>query len=127
MDQRRNLMYWKFWESKKPNDPASASANTKLPKPKDLPDRIGRHLVVDQKLNPDYVWTLRCALSPRPERKNYFNFRIFDPAQARAAGCQVENYNRLDDHPDLILYEGRYDFKSHSLELENVPPLPSAA
>ena len=120
-------MHWKFWESKNPSGLASAASSAKLPKPKDLPDRMGRYLVVNEKLDPDYVWTVKCALRPRPERNNFFDFRIFDPAKARTAGCQVDKYSHLDDHPDLILYKGSYDFKSHSFELQKEPPFPRAA
>jgi hypothetical protein len=120
-------MNWKFWESKNQSGPAAASVGTKLAKPKDLPAQIGRHLVVNAKLDPNYVWKLKCALRPRPERDHYFDFRIFDPAKARTAACQVDNYDSLNDHPDLILFKGRYDKNTHDLELDKEPPLTSAA
>ena len=34
--------------------------------------------------------------------------RIFDPAVANQKGVDVDDYRSLDDHPDLVLYEGYY-------------------
>mgnify|MGYP001050678799 CR=1 FL=1 len=34
--------------------------------------------------------------------------RIFDPEIATKKGVNVENYHDLDNHPELILYEGYY-------------------
>lgn len=34
--------------------------------------------------------------------------RIFDPAAATKQGVNVEEYHNLDNHPELILYEGYY-------------------
>lgn len=34
--------------------------------------------------------------------------RIFDPAAATKQGINVEEYPNLDNHPELILYEGYY-------------------
>ena len=34
--------------------------------------------------------------------------RIFDPATTNERGVDVEDYHSLDDHPELILYEGYY-------------------
>lgn len=34
--------------------------------------------------------------------------RIFDPAAATKQGVNVEDYHNLDNHPELILYEGYY-------------------
>lgn len=34
--------------------------------------------------------------------------RIFDPATAEEKGVAIKDYQSLDSHPDLILYEGYY-------------------
>ena len=34
--------------------------------------------------------------------------RIFDPASADKRGITIDGYKSLDDHPELILYEGYY-------------------
>ncbi len=34
--------------------------------------------------------------------------RIFDPAVAKEKGVTIEDYESLNEHPELILYEGYY-------------------
>ena len=34
--------------------------------------------------------------------------RIFDPGTANQKGVTIDDYKSLDNHPDLILYEGYY-------------------
>ena len=34
--------------------------------------------------------------------------RIFDPATTKEKGVAIEEYESLDDHPELILYKGYY-------------------
>jgi len=34
--------------------------------------------------------------------------RIFDPTTTKQKDVAIENYHSLDNHPDLILYEGYY-------------------
>lgn len=105
-------MSWKFWQK---NNAAKEGAG--LPKPKDLPEPVGRYLVVDLKLEPDYVWALKAALRPHAENRDIRDFRIFSPAKADAAGVTVRSFKTLDEHPDLILFEGWVDKKTNQLKL----------
>lgn len=34
--------------------------------------------------------------------------RIFDPTAAKEKGVAIDDYESLDNHPDLIVYEGYY-------------------
>jgi hypothetical protein len=123
---KERKMQWKFWR----REPSGGGSNTngmKLPKPKELPTQIGMYLVVHEKLEPDWVWALRCVLRQRPERKSYYDFRVFDPAAAHAAQVLVLNYTSLDAHPELVLFKGRYDKDVRDPELDRTPPIPSAA
>lgn len=36
-------------------------------------------------------------------------FRIFHPAAVRNKGVIIDDYQSLDNHPELILYEGYYE------------------
>jgi hypothetical protein len=119
--KKERTMRWKFWL----RQPSGRGA--KLPKPKELPSQVGMYLVVHEKLDPDWVWALRCVLRPRPEHNRYFDFRVFDPAAARAANIQVLDYTSLDTHPELILFKGRYDKDLRDPELDRTPPMSSAA
>jgi hypothetical protein len=105
-------MSWNFWQK---NNVAKEGAG--LPKPKDLPEAVGRYLVVDLKLDPDYVWALKAALRPHEENRDIRDFRIFSPAKADAAGVTVRNYKTLDEHPALILFEGWVNKKTNQLKL----------
>jgi hypothetical protein len=115
-------MQWKFWLQG-----ASNGGGIKLPKPKELPSQIGMYLIVHEKLDPDRVWALRCAVRQHPERKRYFDFRVFDPAAARTANVQVADFTSLDAHPELVLFKGRYNKDLRDPELERTPTMPGAA
>ena len=105
-------MNWKFWQKKDASQEAGG-----LPKPKDLSEAVGRYLVVDMKLDPDYVWTLKAALRPREDNRDMRDFRIFHPGKADAAGVAVRNYLSLDEHPELILYAGSLNKKTNKVKL----------
>ena len=105
-------MNWKFWQKKDTTQEAQG-----LPRPKDLSEVVGRHLVVDLEMDPDWVWTLKAALRRREENRDIKDIRIFIPEKANADGVQVRNYHSLDAHPDLVLYEGWVNTKTNQLEL----------
>ena len=41
-------------------------------------------------------------------RKQVIMIRIFDPATANEKGVAIDDYESLDNHPELILYQGYY-------------------
>jgi hypothetical protein len=104
-------MGWKFWQK---NDASQDTGG--LPKPKDLPEAVGRYLVVDLKMDPDTVWALKAALRPRQDNKDIRDFRVFNPTRADAAGISVRNFKTLDEHPDLILHEGWFNKKTNQVK-----------
>jgi hypothetical protein len=98
-------MEWKFWGKK-------AGGSEKAPKlsgPKDLPDAVGRRLVVDMELDPDWVWSLKAVVRRREDTRNVREVRVFDPTRALAAGVRVKNFDSLDENPGQILYDGWYN------------------
>jgi hypothetical protein len=99
---------WKFWKTASRNDQTLNQKARKLPKPKDLPDRVGIHLVTQLKLDPDWVWTLKVVVRPTTERQN-FEIRIFDPEEAFLSDVIVTDFNSLEDFPELILFEGYFN------------------
>lgn len=101
-------MHWKFWKKRIAKQTAGR-ANTKMPAPKQLPQQVGGYLVVKEKLDPDWVWSLRCVVRRYPERNSQFDFRVFDPAAAKQKGISVVNFNSLDVYPEMILYQGFYN------------------
>ena len=111
-------MNWKFWDKKKQTKKFSDTNQIKLTKPKELPDRVGRYLVTQLKEDPDWVWSLKCAMRPKADEKNVFEVRIFNPATAASKEVTVANYNSLDAHPDIILFFGSFNKNTDSVQLE---------
>ena len=126
---RGKEMLWGFW--KKGPAPAKPLNAQRLRKPQVLPQAVGRELIVQLGKNPDWVWSLKSVMHKSPRGKHRHNVRVFDQAQATAMGISVVDYTSLDDHPELILFEGWYDRKSWKARIkEMVKPeesLPRAA
>ena len=126
---RGKEMFWGFW--KKGPVPAQLLHAQRLRKPQVLPQAVGRELIVQLGKNPDWVWSLKSVVHKSPRGKHRYNVRVFDQAQAAAIGISVVDYTSLDDHPELILFEGWYDRRSWKARInEMVKPeesLPRAA
>ena len=99
-----------FWNRKKPEE-----GGIQLPGPKGLPQLVGAHMVVEEKQDPDVVWNLKGVLRPT-EKKKAFYCRVFSEAQAAQAGVKVKNWNSLDDHSALILWEGYFDTETNTAQ-----------
>jgi len=69
-----------FWKKKPATEEPSKPKAEKLLKPKDIPELVGRHLIVQLKQNPDWVWRLKGVVRPRSGGKDRFDFRVFDKA-----------------------------------------------
>jgi hypothetical protein len=109
-------MNWKFWKKETQDVPVAANPS-KLAKPKELPEPVGRKMVTALKLDPDLVWSFRYVSRPMQDRKNASEFRIFNPDTAHQKGISVKDFTSLDDRPDLILYSGLYDKSAASVEI----------
>ena len=113
-------MGWKFWQKDVPSATDAAGKTAKLGKPRDLPQEVGRYLVVDQGLEPDWAWSLRCVVKPRENARNTFDVRVFSAETASQRGVTVRDYASLDEHTDLILFAGWYSKESHQAHLERL-------
>ena len=111
-------MNWKFWQKDKSSGISSGTKAVRLPKPKDLPDRVGMYLVTQLKEDPDWVWSLKCAMRSKVEEKNVFEIRIFNPAAAAREGVVIANFDSLDTHSELILFFGSFNKITNSVQLE---------
>lgn len=98
-------MGWKFWNNMK-GAKDSEGRSARLPGIKELPSHIGMHLVVKEKLDPDWVWELKIVKCQRGEDKKIYDFRVFSRKQAADAGVRIVDYHSLTTHPQLILYFG---------------------
>lgn len=110
-------MKWTFWEKRPKTEGLLKAEVHKLPKPKDIPEPVGRYLVVELGKNPDWVWRLKSVTRPRPEGKDRFDVRVFDEVKTAAKNLAVRDYTSLDGHPELILYEGWFDKKSMDVHI----------
>jgi hypothetical protein len=119
-------MKWKFWEGKTETGEQRPESH-KLPKPKDIPEPVGRYLVVELGKNPDWVWNLKAVVRPRPDGKDRYDVRVFNLSTAAQAKVTVKDYTSLDGHPEAVLYEGWYDKKSFKVEIHEISPVPRAA
>jgi hypothetical protein len=106
---RRLRMFWKRKETKKREE--------KLPGPTGIPDLAGRYLVVEEKKDADWVWKLKGVVLPTEKKKGFY-CRVFDEGQAARAGVKVKDWTSLDDHPDLILWEGYFDKETNTARRE---------
>jgi hypothetical protein len=113
-------MDWKFWQKKETAETPSGGKPQKLDKPRDIPQEVGRHLVVDQGLDPDFAWSLKCVRKPRENSKSTFDIRIFNLATVEKHGLKVRDYSSFDDHMDLVIFVGWYDKRTQSVQLERM-------
>ena len=111
-------MNWKFWQKGKQRENSAGIAAVQLSKPKELPYPVGIYLVTKLKLDPDWVWNLKCVMRPKADEKKVFEIRMFSPATTAGKGVVVSNYHSLDEHPDLILFFGSFNKRTGSVELE---------
>ncbi|MBC8439199.1 MAG: hypothetical protein H8D87_05905 [Deltaproteobacteria bacterium] len=110
-------MNWNFWKKKKTDlkvKPAKAQA-----KPKDLPQDVGKYMVVQLGYDPDWVWALKSVVIEKENKKDCFDFRAFDAVTAHDKGVKVQNYSSLEGHPDLILFDGWYDKNSRQVAVND--------
>jgi hypothetical protein len=110
-------MRWKFWSKSRSGQTAQNEPSKTLPKPREIPDIIGRHLVVEMKEDPDWVWELKAVICPKEDASGAFRLRLFDPGLARTVGVRIHDYTTLDEHPHLILYEGWYSNSTQEVHL----------
>lgn len=102
-------MFWKHKETKE--------GVVKLPGPKDIPELVGRHMVVQEKKDPDWVWALKGLVRPAGKKKAFY-CRVFNEAQTAQARVRVKDWTSLDGHPDLILWEGYFDKETMTVRRE---------
>jgi hypothetical protein len=89
-------MFWKRKETKEGEE--------KLPGPKEIPELAGTYMIVEGK-DPDLVWQLKVVIRPAGKKKAFY-CRVFSEGQVAQAGVNVKDWTSLDNHPDLMLWEG---------------------
>ena len=110
-------MFWKKSKTGEPSQPKSEN----LPGPRSIEELVGRHIIVDLKQNPDWVWNLNSVVRRREGGKHRFDFRVFDEPQVTAKKVKVKDYTSFDKYPELILYQGWFDKVSMEVHFEDKP------
>jgi hypothetical protein len=111
-------MNWKFWRKNQSAPDGSNAPKIKMPGPKELPEAIGIYLVTHEKSDPDWTWSLKCVLRRHPDKKSSYDFRVFNPIQREIEAICIKNYTSLDNHPELILFQGSFDKGTYKVELK---------
>jgi hypothetical protein len=111
-------MNWKLWLMSK-IAVAHVDTNTRgTDKSRSLPQDIGRHLVVERDLDPDWVWQLKYVRKAREGTKKVFDIRVFDPQDAAGKKVKITGYESLNAHPGLVLISGVYDKDNQKTDLD---------
>ena len=111
-------MFWKRKETKEGEE--------KLPGPKGIHDLVGRYIVVEEKEDPNWVWQLKGVVRPAGKKKAFY-CRVFSEAQVAQVGVNVKDWTSLDNHPDLILWEGYFDKETNTVRREKFVKLSTSS
>jgi hypothetical protein len=112
-------MFWDKWFKKSGQGSENAVKPVKLHKPTELPAEVGRDMVVRLGKDPDWVWNLRAVAKPSAGSPYLMDVRVFSPAAVAAKRILVKNYHSLDEHPDMVLFDGWYNKKTHEANLND--------
>ena len=96
----------------------SSKPTADLPRPNKISELVGKYLVSEMKMDPDLVPILLSVTAKRAGTEKTFDVRIFDEPDALVKRVTINNYRSLDDHPELILYEGWFDNATKHVELK---------
>ena len=105
-----------FWGKKSARE---EEKKEKLSGPKEIPGPVQNYLVAERKMDPDLVKLLKAVVRKRETGEAALNIRVFDNSEALAKKVQVKDYTSLDEHLDLIIYEGWFDERSKQVKLED--------
>jgi hypothetical protein len=115
-------MDWKFWNRKKSDPAGGGQPKSKLSGPKELPQQIGQFLVTHERMDPDWVWSLRCVMRRRADHPSTYDCRVFNPNQTSIQGIRIADYDSLDNHPELVLFQGWFNKENNQVKLQKGAP-----
>lgn len=111
-------MNWKFWKKQEEEQVPGDNHEKRLSKPKEIPEAVGRYLVVELHEDPDWVWDLKVVERRREQEKQMYDIRVFDPYKVGTQGIKITDYQSFDVHPELVLFEGWFEKKTRKLGIE---------
>jgi hypothetical protein len=104
-----------FWDKKSGKDEAKEG---KLSGPRAIPELVQKHLLAEWKMDPVLVKLLKAVVLKSTTQETGLNIRVFDDSEALAKKVEVKDYTSLDEHPDLIIYDGWFDEGLKQVKLE---------
>ncbi len=104
-----------FWSKRSEKEEAKEE---RLRGPQAVPELVQAHLVAETKMDPVLARVLKDVVLKSATQDNGWKIRIFDDSEALAQKVQVKNYTSLDEHPDLVIYDGWFDERSKQVKLE---------
>ncbi|MBI2853553.1 MAG: hypothetical protein HYX87_01355 [Chloroflexi bacterium] len=84
--------------------------------PGEIPAPVQHYLISEKKMDAELVPLLRSVVGTDGEAGR--RMRIFDQADALARQIDIKDYSSLDQHPELVLYEGWFDDRSNSKDVK---------
>ena len=94
---------------------------TEKSKPTSIPGFVGARIVTEMQKLPhtsDHWVKLKAVMRPHAGGNSIaFDFRVFDEWESDEKKIKVTNFGFLDEHPDLIQYEGWFDKATKKVEL----------
>lgn len=107
-----------FGKKKQEGEAAPKEKVEKLPKPKEITGLVAKCLTEQKKIEADIVPVFKMVIRKSEKGKKAFACWIYDDSEAQGMKVQVKDCTTLDEHPDLILYQGWYDEETKKVELE---------
>jgi hypothetical protein len=99
-----------FWKKKEPGDGVIEKG------PQIVPGIVQQYLINEKKVDPDFAPLFKAVTHSKGTGE--ISIRVYDESDAAARKIIVKNYSELNNHPDLIIFEGSYDEKTKKVELE---------
>ena len=92
----------------KAKDASTDTKQEKFPGPKEIPEAVGRYMVVTLNKDPDYVWKLK-GVCRKASSKQVSYCRVYDESKTSSAGIKVRDWTSLETKPELIIWEGSFN------------------
>lgn len=89
----------------------------KFAKPQNVPKVVRKYLEEQKKVDPNRIYRMKALLRPSAKKETALDIRIYEEAEATT--LKVKDYASLDEHTDLIIYEGWFDEGAKQVELED--------
>jgi hypothetical protein len=100
-----------------PKKKAESAKAAKLLAPRQMPGMVEKYLAANYKMDAEIARLLKVVARRQPQTQGAFDCRVFDQSEAEAREIKIKDYTSLDEHPDLILYDGWFDEGSKRVEL----------